>query len=885
MVISPEIVRAKEALSGRLGEIAARRREYEQARREIELRKIQLPKRRKAELLRATATEQARFRRQQEAVKREQQMAKERVLRELERKQKEFEKRATSTEAKIRSEIKRLGEIGERIKAAKKSEVGLGVGLPAFYDPKTKEVIYQSMAPEIAKKAGYVPITVTERGLKPISLPEIPPSPKLFSAPQKVLAVEPGEKMIKEYREAWKERIRKRPIAGTLAYIGERAEAIGRKIAAGKMGEYGKIMPYAEPYQVEPTGKLFRTTAETAPFFTPAGPYVLTGLGIEHIATPAGREEIKQIGLAAEERYRIPKETAWLIPAAEIGLGVSPLFAKKYKPIKAKEITPVYKEIRAKVGKKWVSKYQVIQRIPAQKVEVTRRYREILGLKPIEIKTIAKPKTYVTWTPFPIKAKEPYVAITKRIGARYGTIMEVTGKQVPTSLAQFRKLPKYEQHAWRRLVEKHLTGGRPVSLERVPKMLRANIQKIRGFVEAEKLFRYAPKTKEVKWIKPAGRRIARAQVVSVVEKVKLPKELPFRVYKTVAGFKPTPKPFPRAAGKISYLKGKIIEIKKPITLPEPKRIIDLGKIKPAVSTLRGRVPPVTKAITITKTITKPPAPTPIFVPKVVQPAIPKVITEAKPVVYPRYVGGLGVGVTSVWAGKGMYEKTEEALTRLSGITGRAIALQVKPKIALRGELKPLVRGMEEVKVAAIPKLSPKLRAAIKVRLGLKPALKRVSKVSPVTKAAVIRKKPKLTPIPIPIPPISYPTPKGKIRRKLPIQLVRAYKAWIKRRGKWVPLAGIYTKAMAIRRGEKIAKRTLAATFKISPTAKFIKAIPEKYEPSPKIFRRYKIVKGKKVPLVEEWIQKAKFRLGTRGEVKEIQLARRKKTRKKKIRWI
>ena len=61
---------------------------------------------------------------------------------------------------------------------------------------------------------------------------------------------------------------------------------------------------------------------------------------------------------------------------------------------------------------------------------------------------------------------------------------------------------------------------------------------------------------------------------------------------------------------------------------------------------------------------------------------------------------------------------------------------------------------------------------------------------------------------------------------------------------------------------------------VSPEA-FVAAVKE-YKPSSKVFRAYKIQKGKKIPLKDEFIQRAKYSLGTRGEVSEIQMAKKSK---------
>lgn len=123
--------------------------------------------------------------------------------------------------------------------------------------------------------------------------------------------------------------------------------------------------------------------------------------------------------------------------------------------------------------------------------------------------------------------------------------------------------------------------------------------------------------------------------------------------------------------------------------------------------------------------------------------------------------------------------------------------------------------------------------------------------------------------------------------------VKGFKVFIKRRGEWIGLAGILPRAKAIRKGEREARRTLAATFKVEEAKKFLEVSKRRrdYRPSP-MFREFKIRKGKRIPLKDIWIQKAKYRLGTPTEVREIQRARKSffQTQKKqggsnKVKWF
>lgn len=118
----------------------------------------------------------------------------------------------------------------------------------------------------------------------------------------------------------------------------------------------------------------------------------------------------------------------------------------------------------------------------------------------------------------------------------------------------------------------------------------------------------------------------------------------------------------------------------------------------------------------------------------------------------------------------------------------------------------------------------------------------------------------------------------KISKKKP-----AFQAWIKTRGKFISLGVPTTKGRARRLGAERALQTLSATFKVVPTRLTTELEDIGFQPSPNIFRTYKILKGRRVPLEETWIQKRGKRLLSRTERISIQIARKDKS--KKIKWI
>lgn len=108
-----------------------------------------------------------------------------------------------------------------------------------------------------------------------------------------------------------------------------------------------------------------------------------------------------------------------------------------------------------------------------------------------------------------------------------------------------------------------------------------------------------------------------------------------------------------------------------------------------------------------------------------------------------------------------------------------------------------------------------------------------------------------------------------------IKRLSGFELFVKTKGKFESF-GVYPEAKAKRIGERIARETLSATFKLVPSKKVVVGGEEYFEPSPNIFRTYKISKGRHVKLPLTWIQRRGKRLSSFGEVSAIQKARKKK---------
>jgi hypothetical protein len=121
----------------------------------------------------------------------------------------------------------------------------------------------------------------------------------------------------------------------------------------------------------------------------------------------------------------------------------------------------------------------------------TNLFRKSLGLKP---KEVIPSRTYVykSYTPFAIRTNEgailqPANIITKRVGAKFGTVSRLAGESAPLDLESFAKLSKNQQRILQAAAERK--AGIPVAMERVPSILGKNFQYSTENIGVRKMFR------------------------------------------------------------------------------------------------------------------------------------------------------------------------------------------------------------------------------------------------------------------------------------------------------------------------------------------------------------------------------------------------------------
>lgn len=126
----------------------------------------------------------------------------------------------------------------------------------------------------------------------------------------------------------------------------------------------------------------------------------------------------------------------------------------------------------------------------------------------------------------------------------------------------------------------------------------------------------------------------------------------------------------------------------------------------------------------------------------------------------------------------------------------------------------------------------------------------------------------------------FTTPRISNRRKEKSSFAQAFRTFFKKGKKKVYLPGLRTRGRALEYGQRFTLSNLRATFGIEKARGTAYGLDINYTPSSKIFRSYKIQKGKKIPLMNMFIQKTRQegglrggRLAFRGERKEIQRSR------------
>lgn len=265
---------------------------------------------------------------------------------------------------------------------------------------------------------------------------------------------------------------------------------------------------------------------------------------------------------------------------------------------------------------------------------------------------------------------------------------------------------------------------------------------------------------------------------------------------------------------------------------------------------------ILKTIPITPTVSRFPAPT-------VTKEVPIMFYEAPKI---KGISIIGEAVSRFPEPEPLFFR-EEVKVKEKVIPTITPALAVVPALvtALKAKQIQVPKLKQPQVLAVIPKLKPKLamRSLLLQKYALK--LKQVPKQIPKYKPPFYR--PPTPKIPIPIPKLrtvkitkDYKITKSDI----------GYEYYVRRAGRWILMGTAETLTEASRKASAIVAATLAAAFRIMRKERIVTA------PFGRMFRPAK----REVGVI---VQRRKFRLAARAEVKEIQWFKKKKGRKTK--WI
>jgi hypothetical protein len=259
--------------------------------------------------------------------------------------------------------------------------------------------------------------------------------------------------------------------------------------------------------------------------------------------------------------------------------------------------------------------------------------------------------------------------------------------------------------------------------------------------------------------------------------------------------------------------------------------------------------------------------------------------------------GIPRGADSLYAGTGLYERTDTELVRIPtqaktflfgrtsnqpilSIAQSRISVAQQPLFRQPTALRQPQRNVLRLETRQILRETARESAREALRYGQRNIARQATRqVTRQTTRLTLREVVRSTTIvKIPatktpsgrFPPLLFPRyPRGKERGRATL----GFRTFVIRRGRERFLRGIFSKGIALSRGQSAARRTLAATFGVKPTKVKVRAGALSFAPS-KQFRGFRIKQGRAVPLKDIFIQRRGARLSSLGEVREIQQSRR-----------
>lgn len=519
---------------------------------------------------------------------------------------------------------------------------------------------------------------------------------------------------------------------------------------------------------------------------------------------------------------------------------------------------------------KTVSEYRIItEKQPPRVAYTTSTYRKMVGKTPKEIKYLP-PKTTVTTTPFGATAEQTFTVMQRKIAGRPTTAMVSGVAGTSRRLNVLRSgLSTPEKYLVRQLAE-YKAGGRPVTDRMLSKFYARERTRYISDIDVEKYFKLyrtpkvivtgkGVKTKAYDWY-PRGKAVKRYKAITEIEV--LGETDLYRLTRGETLFKDVTYPLAKARGKTPSLTTYALEYKKPIIVGTGKKAVDF--IRPA----QIQKTPLSKTFQaqIQKPILYPPPPTPKAQPytKAVSPAVTTEVMTSR---------------VSIYAGKGLYERTEGGLTPPAMKQLFVQTPAVTPTIT-QTQTPTVTQISTQVTRLTQPQIFKQRQAQIQTQTPFQKVIqtpKQIPMQKQIPKQAqklmhkqiltqkLITKTPPPTPItPPPTPPPRTPT----ISKPFRFPKIETFKVMktpqakipvlMRRFGKFRVIGYGRTPSQAFKIGQEATRRTLGATFKV----------PSVPQPEKILGYRRKITKKGVL-----FIELPKFRLSTPSEVKEIQYYR------------
>jgi hypothetical protein len=529
--------------------------------------------------------------------------------------------------------------------------------------------------------------------------------------------------------------------------------------------------------------------------------------------------------------------------------------------------TSTYKEIQIPTITpedliKTYSKYEITTRISPPEVLVNTQMRRIYGLETENI-VLGKPRTITTSTPFFSEVGGTFPIAELATRQKSLSLLRGANELIDLRAAYPESLNPIDARLTRELT---LTQE-----EFQPKVISKDADFFTGEIEKTTFFKGARSTPfsveeiRAKGFEPYGRTITRARFLAEVKSAPEISTEAFEAYRGKIRFKDVTFPNARASGKIQGMEGISYRLKEPTRVEnllnlnryEFKDLLLKANLNEVQGTLQQVLPKFKSAI--------------LPEVKTTLPALPKVLSKGATVTISNIPTNVIVSLDkSLVETKqlNMPVETSEALRQYGLIREQEMTKQEPIQKEQTREISRLIERASQKEIQ-------KPQERVVERTLQKEQTKQIERLieRQVERIINVPDVPITTEITYPkaLPPFIPKKKKVEKRiRRVPIYAVRARK-----RGRFVPVATGLTRGGALKYGQEFALRDIARTFKIIKTGEQeIGALGEEaFMPSPRLFRTYKVRRGRQIPLTDTFIQRSSANLQSASEREQLRQAR------------